>query len=500
MQSCAKCVQNLVKLRPVALTPNWVTIQVEQVKQSACNKMAEAELSLNYREGHVAVAHGLLLLSVPVVSLFVLLCSLSVWMQTGAQGANISLFLCSLFALLLLTILGLLLTSDRTVFCTRDGISVPFVLCPRFSLRSNFSWSSLVAIRLIPGAKHGSMELSFKDGSRITLNLNLLPETQIENLIVCMDVWCGGVDTFPALLEARVRLKEQSGELELPGYTEMWEDELARRFGPTNFIPLEPGQQVGEYKVERQLAFGGLSALYEVSNKNHEHGVLKEAVIPSDAEESLKLSAEKMLDRESTILSSLSHPNIARVNDNFLHEGRHYLLMELIEGEDLRRLVKEHGPQSETAVIAWSLQLIEALSYLHSQNPPVIHRDLSPDNLMLRESGEICIIDFGAANHFLGTATGTMIGKQAYIAPEQLRGKAEPASDIYAFGGTLFFLLTGKDPEALSVAHPREYKSSISAQLDGLIADCTHQEPEQRPSGNDIKRRLLLVQKATNYA
>jgi serine/threonine protein kinase len=101
--------------------------------------------------------------------------------------------------------------------------------------------------------------------------------------------------------------------------------------------------------------------------------------------------------------------------------------------------------------------------------------------LLLKNDGTIVVIDFGAANFFLGTATGTMIGKQAYIAPEQLRGKATPQSDIYALGGSLYFLSTGFDPEPLTPGHPRERVSSLSPAFDTLVAHCTQMEKEDRP-------------------
>jgi len=121
------------------------------------------------------------------------------------------------------------------------------------------------------------------------------------------------------------------------------------------------------------------------------------------------------------------------------------------------------------------------LAYLHEQPEPIIHRDFTPDNLLLKSDGSIVVIDFGAANFFLGTATGTMIGKQAYIAPEQLRGKACPLSDIYALGCCLYYLSTGVDPEPLSPSHPREKVSSISPAFDKLVASCTQMEKEDRP-------------------
>jgi serine/threonine-protein kinase len=125
--------------------------------------------------------------------------------------------------------------------------------------------------------------------------------------------------------------------------------------------------------------------------------------------------------------------------------------------------------------------MAQMLAYLHEQPEPIIHRDFTPDNLLLKSDGSIVVIDFGAANFFLGTATGTMIGKQAYIAPEQLRGKATPQSDIYALGGCLYYLSTGDDPEPLSPSHPKEKVPAISAAFDKLVAHCTQMEKEDRP-------------------
>jgi serine/threonine protein kinase len=98
----------------------------------------------------------------------------------------------------------------------------------------------------------------------------------------------------------------------------------------------------------------------------------------------------------------------------------------------------------------------------------------------LRNDQEIVIVDFGAANEYIGNATGTFVGKQAYIAPEQLRGKATIHSDIYAFGCTLFFLLTGTEPEALSTSNPRSVNPSVSEGLAELVESCTQLEAGDR--------------------
>jgi tRNA A-37 threonylcarbamoyl transferase component Bud32 len=449
--------------------------------------LSEAEVTLKYREWPFTVTHYILLGLVPVLGLFILSCWLSaLTLQAGsaAQFGNIAIFLSAVMMLGCFLIWGIIVTADNTIFLARDGMSFPFLVCPGSKMRTQQHWSDLIAVNFVPRGRRGMLCLKFKNGQRVRLHLDMLSPELVENLIVSMDVWSGGADMFPSLLDARLKLLEtdKGASESLPGYTEMWEDELARRFGATNFIPLEPREKVRELTIERQLAFGGMSAIYLATGADNRKCVLKEAVVPSDADAKLRETAEHMLVREAQILAGLSHPNIARVLDHFLENGRHYIMMELIDGADLRRLVKEHGRQSEADVAYWALQLADILAYLHAQQPPIVHRDLSPDNLMLRESGELCLIDFGAANHFVGTATGTLIGKQAYIAPEQLRGKAEPRSDIYAFGGTLFFLLTGEDPEPLSVAHVREVNRKVSEKLDQIIARCTAQEEEERPA------------------
>jgi serine/threonine protein kinase len=90
------------------------------------------------------------------------------------------------------------------------------------------------------------------------------------------------------------------------------------------------------------------------------------------------------------------------------------------------------------------------------------------------------VIDFGAANEFIGNATGTFVGKHAFIAPEQFRGKASVQSDIYAFGCTLCFLLTGVEPEALSTSNPQEHNNLISSELSEIVVSCTQMESRDR--------------------
>jgi len=234
-----------------------------------------------------------------------------------------------------------------------------------------------------------------------------------------------------------------------------------------------------------------LSAIYLVQDGHKEMRVLKEANLPAAMEIKNQGAAEKALQREAEILSQLRHPNIVQVLDNFVEAGQHYLLLQHISGQDLRQLVRQNGPQPQEKVLDWAVQLATALEYLHTWDPPILHRDLTPENIVLKNDGTIVIIDFGASNQFLATMTGTIVGKQAYMAPEQLQGHTNTQSDIYAFGGTLHFLLTGKDPIPLSESHPAKF-TPVSDKLDDLIGRLTKLDADKRcPSISEVKGELM---------
>ncbi len=449
--------------------------------------MAEAELTIQYKSERATLVNIACWVTWPVSFLvwFWSAIALAGHMEVLSLGAvSIFLILNALPAALLG--LTLFLSSDQTIFITRDGLSLPFFVSPGFALRAKRKWTDLRTIQFDPTSGGGQLTLLFEKSAPVTLALKYLQKEHLDSLVMALDVWAGGSENFNALLDARTFLYEKEGgtlpKHDQPGYTELWQDELARRFGSTTFVPLEPGDsvQAGRFKIEKQIAFGGLSAIYLARNSEGERIILKEAVVPDGSDIELKEQSYKQLKREAEMLARLSHEQIARVFDHFIDNERHYLVVEYLNGSDLRRLVKEAGAQPQFTVIEWGLQMAQMLAYLHSQEEPILHRDFTPDNMILKTDGTLAIIDFGAANFFLGTATGTMIGKQAYIAPEQLRGRANPRSDLYAMGGSLFFLLTGQDPEPLTVSQPRSVNKEIDAELDKLVAALTAMEDEDR--------------------
>ncbi len=368
---------------------------------------------------------------------------------------------------------------ENSIKVSKDGLILPFLAARARMMKATHIWSEFNSAS-IARSEDGSPKLllGFATGQKLVLDTNAIERSELEQLLLGIELWGTSILRSPEFIDYQMSLQNEMKGVEV-NYTRMWEEELGRRFKATSFMPLEPNHvlQSGALTVQKQLAFGGLSAIYLVQRNAGELFVLKEAVVPADADSDMRRLAEKYLSREAKILAGLSHSNIAKVVDYFVEDGRNYLLLEYINGQDLRQFIRQNGLQPAGKVLDWAAQLAESLSYLHSQDPPVVHRDVSPDNLVLNNTGSVILIDFGASNEFIGTATGTLIGKQAYMAPEQLRGKATTRSDIYAFGACLFFLLTGRDPMPLSACHPISVLPGIPAELDALVAAMT--EPEQ---------------------
>ncbi len=399
-----------------------------------------------------------------------------------------------------------LFARDNKVVISQQGICMPSSLNLQLWGRRNRPWYDLKRINFSTtglrfsqyGLKdenilHKSLVMEFSSGGAVRIDLKDLALTEVEQLILAIETFAPSVENHNLLSTAKQQLGETLKIAGIKSYTNLWEDELRYRYSSTTFIPLPPGQKLqdGDIKVIRQLGFGGLSAIYLVQRSGKDLYVLKESTVPADVEDEMKSKAIEMFDREAKILAQLNHPKIAKVYDHFVENNRHYLLLQYIHGEDLRQHVKEHGAMNQDAVIASAVQVAEILEYLHNGNPAVIHRDLTPENLVINDNGKIVLIDFGAANEFLQTATGTLVGKHAYIAPEQFRGKATTGSDLYSLGGTIHFLLTGSDPIALSSSSPRKVVPSISPELDELVIALTKASVKERvESASEAKRRL----------
>lgn len=212
-------------------------------------------------------------------------------------------------------------------------------------------------------------------------------------------------------------------------------------------MTLAQGQVLNNrYRIVRMLGEGGFGAVYRAWDLN-----LKG---PCAVKESFDLSekAQSQFAREASILFNLRHTNLPKVFDAFIIEGQgHYLVMEYIEGEDLGEVLEKTAhPLPEEKVLPWMIHVCEALNYLHTQNPPIIHRDVKPANIRITPTGQVYLVDFGIAKVFdpaQKTATAARAVTPFYSPPEQYGlGTTDAQSDIYALGATMYHLLTGQAP------------------------------------------------------
>ncbi len=205
------------------------------------------------------------------------------------------------------------------------------------------------------------------------------------------------------------------------------------------------------YRVLAQVGKGGFGAVYKAADTQLGHRVVAVKEMSQIGLSTQELGeATESFQREAMLLASLKHPNLPRVYDQFLEEGRWYLVMEFIDGETLETMLDRRGgrlPLEEALHLAQ--ELCAALGYLHTRQPPVIFRDLKPSNVMLTPDKQVYLIDFGIARHFKpGQVKDTIaFGSPGYAAPEQY-GKAQttPRADMYGLGALLHQLITGADP------------------------------------------------------
>lgn len=262
------------------------------------------------------------------------------------------------------------------------------------------------------------------------------------------------------------------------------------------------------YLVLGNLGSGGMSSVYK-GRDLHFPNVTKLVAI----KEMLNLASDPTMyemvvrnfEREADLLATLSHPSIPRIYDYFTAEASSYLIMEFIEGSDLEAVLRNTTePVAEAQVVAWAIELCDVLTYLHSHQPqPVVFRDVKPSNIMADHHAHIRLIDFGIARIFSPGQKGTMIGTEGYSPPEQYRGEASPAGDIYAMGATLHHLLTRRDPRAeapfsFSDRPIKVLNPAVSPELIEVIEKALEYDPRDRfPSTEVMKNSLLAAARHT---
>ncbi|MFA6207802.1 MAG: serine/threonine-protein kinase [Candidatus Obscuribacterales bacterium] len=319
-------------------------------------------------------------------------------------------------------------------------------------------------------ANGNRLEISGKHGDIIEIKLDELDSEQKKNVFFYIRKYAPQATISEKAQKALVG----STVLRDPKHTELWFDLLldqAKR-AHTGSENSNISLRNGKYTILNKLASGGQASVYLANDDEGKSFILKEFVLPEGrVEHQLESMAE--FENESLILSRLDHPQIVRLHDQFIENCRAYLVIEYVEGKTLRQLVSDDGAREEEQVRSLAEQMVAILSYLEEQNPQVVHRDFTPDNLILEPNGKLKLIDFSISHLYKAGESAECAGKHSYTPPEQYRGEATPQSDIYAFGATLAFLITGKDPQPIASSHPKESHPEISQQLDTLIARAT---------------------------
>ena len=240
----------------------------------------------------------------------------------------------------------------------------------------------------------------------------------------------------------------------------------------------------GTYKILNIIGQGGMSTVYLAMNERaNKQWAIKE--VRKDGIQNFEVVKQGLI-VEMDMLKKLNHPNLPSIIDVIDGDGLFLIIMDYIEGNPLSSVLKEHKALPQENIVSWAKQVCDVLGYLHSQNPPIIYRDVKPANIMLKPNGDIMLIDFGTAREFkeYNVADTTCLGTRGYAAPEQFggQGQTDVRTDIYCLGATMYHLVTGHNPcEPPYEMYPiRQWKQELSSGLEEIIATCVQKNPADR--------------------
>ncbi len=249
-------------------------------------------------------------------------------------------------------------------------------------------------------------------------------------------------------------------------------------------MPAQPQRLAnGRYAVHGVLGEGAQGITYDASSVDGRRVAIKRF----DVRGAKGWKDVELAEREARVLATLDHPLLPRYIEHFEEDGALYLVMEKVEGETLEALRQRHGALPEDEVRRFLACADRALSYLHGRGSPVVHRDVKPRNVIRRPSGDYVLVDFGAVSELLfRRGASTVVGTIGYMAPEQLQGRALPATDVYAVGATAVAALSGREPDSLPHQGLRvDVRAALagraSAEMIASLERMLEPDPERRP-------------------
>lgn len=280
---------------------------------------------------------------------------------------------------------------------------------------------------------------------------------------------------------------------------------------------LDAGSLLRErYEILELVGQGGMGAVYKAKDLRLEGRVCAVKEILSTltqtniSQEEIEQMSEQFRS-EASVLARLDHPNLPKVSDYFAEGTREYLVMDFVEGRDLQEVLQDAQRRNEflpeDVVLTWTMQLLDALEYMHEQNPPVLHRDIKPSNIKLTPRGAIKLVDFGLVKvlHTDDTRTVTVVqgrGTVAYTPLEQYGGDTgytDARSDVYSLGATIYHLLAGIPPVDAkerflrpgALASLRQLNPAISPRTERAVFQALSMHPNERPANISEMRTLL---------
>lgn len=260
----------------------------------------------------------------------------------------------------------------------------------------------------------------------------------------------------------------------------------------------------GKYELLAEVGSGGMSTVYLARDLNltknwavkevYKKGVLEGQIVSNG------------LLAEANLMKNLDHPALPRIVDIIEETDRWYIVMDYIEGETLSEVLKATGPQPQELVIKWAIELAAIMHYLHSQDPPIIYRDMKPANIILQPNGQLKLIDFGIAKRYDSERREDTLalGTDAFAAPEQFYNskgilvKADVRTDIYNLGATMYNLLTDMLPvdEPYKFLPVRQINPGLSAGIEKIIIKCIEPDLHDRfQTEEELLEALLNYEK-----
>jgi outer membrane protein assembly factor BamB/tRNA A-37 threonylcarbamoyl transferase component Bud32 len=265
---------------------------------------------------------------------------------------------------------------------------------------------------------------------------------------------------------------------------------------------LQPGQVLqSRYRILGIIGLGGMGAVYQARDLHFPNVTRLCAVkemINMAQDQQLREQTLRNFEREAEILATLNHPAIPQIYDYFSFGDRSYLVMEFIQGKDLEAILNSTDQFLPVEQVRqWGIEICDVLSYLHNHQPePIVFRDMKPSNVMIDHHKRVRLIDFGIAKTFQMGQPGTMIGTEGYSPPEQYKGIASPAGDIYALGASLHHLLTRRDPRleppfSFDKKPIKEYNPNVPDALAAVIMRALEYDPERRYASAEAMKQSL---------